>query len=103
MFHVETLTTEQTAKLNLYADSFVQFIETAFLSERTVKVVRIGLRLLRFVLLYCENLSSKTNLKRLCTDLIEMLNDQKGILRNEVQHLFIYLSYVSITPSIRHF
>jgi len=56
LFFVETLSTEQTVKLNDYADSFIQYVEKTFLSDRTLKVVRIGLRLLRFVLLYCENL-----------------------------------------------
>ena len=75
LFYIETLSAEQTTKLGLYADSFVQYVEKTFLADRTLKVVRIGLRALRFVLLYSEQLSSKTNLKRLTTNLIEMLND----------------------------
>jgi len=64
-------------------------------------VVRIGLRLVRFMLLFCaENLGAKTNLKRLAADLIEMLNDQKGVLRNEVVHLFINLSKVMNMKSL---
>lgn len=47
MFYVETLSQEQIAKLNLYADSFIQYVERTFLEDRTLKVVRIGLRLLR--------------------------------------------------------
>ena len=47
LFYVETLSQEQIAKLNLYADSFIQYIEKTFLEDRTLKVVRIGLRLLR--------------------------------------------------------
>ena len=31
LFHVETLATDETARLNLYADSFVQFVEKNFL------------------------------------------------------------------------
>ena len=82
--------------MNLYADSFIQYVEKIFLNDRTLKVVRIGLRLIRFVLLFCmQNLAAKTNLKRLAAVLIEMLNDPKGVLRNEVIHLFVYLSQVS--------
>lgn len=47
LFYVETLNQEQVIKLNLYADSFIHFIERTFLDNRTLKVVRIGLRLLR--------------------------------------------------------
>ena len=44
LFYVETLNQEQVIKLNLYADSFIHFIERTFLDNRTLKVVRIGLR-----------------------------------------------------------
>ena len=47
LFHIETLPQSEIYKLNLYADSFIQFIENSFLGDMTIKVVRIGLRLLR--------------------------------------------------------
>ena len=59
LFYIETLNQEQVIKLNLYADSFIHFIERTFLDNRTLKVVRIGLRLLRK---YCIAISTDTNL-----------------------------------------
>ena len=40
-----------------------------------------------------ENLRQKTNLRHLAVTLIELLNDRRGILRSDVQHIILYLSY----------
>lgn len=94
LFLVETLPEYQTAKLVLFADSFIQFIEEFLLPDPTLKVVRIGLRLLRFLLVFGKSLAERTNLGQLASVLMEMLNDPKGVLRAEVQHLFIHLARV---------
>lgn len=40
----------------------------------------------------------KTNLRQFAAKLIHQLNDRRIIIRNEVQHVIIMLSYVSRTP-----
>ncbi len=45
-----------------------------------------------FTLHNFENMAQKANLRELAATMLEMLNDPKGILRQEVSHLFLYLS-----------
>jgi len=94
LFYVETLDDEQVAKLNIYADSFYKFIEEHLLASSTLKVLRIGLRLVRFMFLYFVSLAEKTSMNTIVETLLEMFNDHKGLLRKEVQNLFVYLSRV---------
>lgn len=44
----------------------------------------------------CKNLTQKTNLRSFTVNLLKMLNDQRIIIRSEVQHVLVLLSYVSI-------
>ena len=57
LFLVETLPQYQTAKLVLFADSFIVFIDNFMLSDPILKIVRIGLRLLRFLMVFGQNLA----------------------------------------------
>lgn len=41
----------------------------------------------------CRNLAVKTNLKQLTISLVHMLNDSRSVIRSEVQHVIVLLSY----------
>ena len=79
-------------KLACYAGSFLDFVVEHLLDDRALKVVRIGVRLIKFTLHNFDNMAEKANLVTLTATMLEMLNDPKGILRQEVSHLFLYLS-----------
>ncbi len=55
------------------------------LHDSVLKVNRIGIKLIYFVVCNVDLLSSKTNLDYLIANLIALFNDQQGVLRIEVQ------------------
>ena len=81
LFYTENVSIADMPKLACYAGSFLDFVVEHLLDDRTLKVVRIGVRLIKFTLHNFENMAEKANLVTLTATMLEMLNDPKGILR----------------------
>ena len=59
----------------------IRFLVQAMLHDSVLKVNRIGIKLIYFVVCNVDLLSSKTNLDYLIANLIALFNDQQGALK----------------------
>ena len=78
-----------------YADSFLKFIIQAMIHDEAIKVVRIGIRLIWFVITNVDKLYFQTNVVYLISNLLEMFNETLGgfsVIHKEVQQLLLTLS-----------
>jgi hypothetical protein len=64
-----------TELLSQYVDSFIKFLLANMLSDGNLKVIRVGLRLLYFVLSFVEDLATRTNVMHFIANLIEQFNE----------------------------
>jgi hypothetical protein len=68
-------------QLKCYASSFLEFLIENLVNDSRLKIIRIGIRLIEFILRNFEHMDKKTSLSDLAAIMLEMLNDPKGILR----------------------
>lgn len=69
-----------------FADSFIKFVIQAMLSDSALKVIRIGLRLVWFMIDNVDDLPQKTNIIYIIQNLTEMFNEEqgRGVIRQEI-------------------
>ena len=86
-----------------YADSFIRFVVRTLIGDASLKLIRIGIGLLEFVVNDVDDLERRTNVPNLLLNLVELFNDGQGagIVRLELMQLFCALSYkVSIKMTL---
>ena len=70
-----------------FADSFLKFVVQAMLADSSLKVMRVGIRLLHFIVANVDHLEQKTNIVYLIQNVTELFNETQGsgIVRSEAQ------------------
>ena len=84
-FVIETLPQTKVALVTKFADSFLKFVVQAMLADQSLKVMRVGIRLLHFIVASVDHLEQKTNIVYLIQNVTELFNETmgSGIVRSE--------------------